>query len=348
MKRRIQPGQIGLLIALLSIIVLVCACTRTEKEARWIIDETGVKGGLVVHVGCGDGILTAALRAGDSYLVHGLDSGPGNIHKAREHMRKLGLSGKVSVELWTGKRLPYIDNLVNLLVLEDSKNVPMDEVMRVLCPDGVACIKSDGKWNVVVKPRPKEIDEWTHFLHDATGNAVARDTVVGPPRRMQWVAAPAWARNHHKIASISAVVSAQGRIFYIVDEGPAASMLIPGKWFLAARDAFSGVLLWKRSISSWAWHGHRFRSGPVQLPRTLVTSGDRVYAPLGIDQQAPFAAYEGRKGGLLWAISSADGSKLAEYQLDAPPVWDGMAVANHRIYIATQNGQVLCMGKEQR
>ncbi len=53
----------------------------------------------------------------------------------------------------------------------------MNEIMRVLCPDGVACIKSDDKWNVVVKPRPKEIDEWTHFLHDATGNAVARDTV---------------------------------------------------------------------------------------------------------------------------------------------------------------------------
>lgn len=64
----------------------------------------------------------------------------------------------------------------------------MNEIMRVLCPDGVACIKSDHKWNVVVKPHPKEIDEWTHFLHDATGNAVARDTVVGPPRRMQWVA----------------------------------------------------------------------------------------------------------------------------------------------------------------
>ena len=32
------------------------------EEARQILAATGVKGGLVVHIGCGDGRLTAALR----------------------------------------------------------------------------------------------------------------------------------------------------------------------------------------------------------------------------------------------------------------------------------------------
>ena len=32
-----------------------------EKQARKILDVTGVKGGLVVHLGCSDGKLTAAL-----------------------------------------------------------------------------------------------------------------------------------------------------------------------------------------------------------------------------------------------------------------------------------------------
>lgn len=41
--------------------------------ARDILDATGVKGGLIVHLGCGDGKLTAALRVNDRYLVHGLD-----------------------------------------------------------------------------------------------------------------------------------------------------------------------------------------------------------------------------------------------------------------------------------
>ena len=34
-----------------------------KREARKILSETGIKGGLVVHLGCGDGKLTAALRA---------------------------------------------------------------------------------------------------------------------------------------------------------------------------------------------------------------------------------------------------------------------------------------------
>ena len=50
-----------------------------------------------VHVGCGDGKLTAALRAGDGFLVHGLDTDVKNVAKAREHIRSRGLCGKVSV-----------------------------------------------------------------------------------------------------------------------------------------------------------------------------------------------------------------------------------------------------------
>jgi 2-polyprenyl-3-methyl-5-hydroxy-6-metoxy-1,4-benzoquinol methylase len=47
--------------------------SRYDQKAMWILGATGVKGGLVVHIGCGDGKLTAALHAGDNYLVHGLD-----------------------------------------------------------------------------------------------------------------------------------------------------------------------------------------------------------------------------------------------------------------------------------
>jgi hypothetical protein len=59
------------------------------------------------------------------------------------------------------------------------------------------------------------------------------------------------------------------------------------------------------------------------------------------------AALEGRKGAFLWAISPATGEKLAEYTLDAPPVWDGMAAANSRLFVSTVAGEVLCLGSEQ-
>jgi len=267
-----------MLYAAMAVVMAVSAAGRGDAaaKAKSIRNATGISGGLVVHVGCGNGELTAALRANDSFIVHGLDTDAANVAKAREHLAGLKLTGKVSIAQLAGKGLPYIDNLVNLVVAEDLGPIPPTEVMRVLAPNGVAYI--GGK--KTVKPRPKEIDEWTHFLHDASGNAVANDTVVAPPRHMQWLAAPNWSRNHHKLASISSVVSAGGRIFYIMDSGPAANMSIPGKWSLVARDAFNGVLLWRRAMASWAYQGHGFRSGPVQLPRTLVAGPGCVYAPL--------------------------------------------------------------------
>jgi len=85
--------------------------------------------------------------------------------------------------------LPYADNLINLVVSEDLGRVSMDEVMRVLCPNGVAYIKADNMWTKTVKPRANQIHEWTHYLHDTSGNAVAHDSFIGPPRRFQWAEA---------------------------------------------------------------------------------------------------------------------------------------------------------------
>ena len=57
------------------------------------------------------------------------------------------------------------------------------------------------------------------YLHDAAGNAVSRDTQVAPPQHLQWVGSPAWTRHHDHMSSFTAMVSAAGRLFYIIDEG---------------------------------------------------------------------------------------------------------------------------------
>ncbi|HEC04398.1 MAG TPA: class I SAM-dependent methyltransferase, partial [Phycisphaerales bacterium] len=229
--------------------LLVCPTAQAQKrQAERILDATGVRGGLIVHVGCGNGELTAALLANDSYLVHGLATDAANVARAREYVSSKNLYGRVTISRLTCNRLPYVDNLVNLVVAEDLGGISTGEVMRVLAPNGVAYIRNGGQWEKTVKGRPDNIAEWTHYLNDAGGNAVAGDSVVGPPRHMQWTAEPVWSRNHHTLASISGVVSANGRIFYIVDQGPPASMEVAPTWSLTARDAFNGVFLWKRSI----------------------------------------------------------------------------------------------------
>ena len=291
--------------------------------AREILEATGVKGGLIVHLGCGDGKLTAALCANDSYVVHGLDADAQNVETAREHIRSLKLYGNVSVEQRRGGRLPYTDNLVNLLVSEGRPKVAMHEVLRVLAPNGVAYIKQGGRWTKTVKPWPEEIDEWTHYLHGADNNAVAQDTVAGPPRRMQWVANPLWLRSHETPSGVSALVSARGRVFYILDEGVIGIIdeRLPDTWSLIARDAFNGALLWKRPIRGWGWRewsreryegkdwtvqGPTRTAFPNSLSRRLVADGDRVYVTLSY--AAPVTVLDAATGEAVRTLEGTEGT----------------------------------------
>jgi len=301
MRRRMVLGTlVGVVVASVG---YPADAADAPEQAKDILRATGVKGGLVVHLGCGDGRLTAALHANERYLVHGLDADAANVERARAHIRSLGACGKVSVEAWRGKRLPYADNLVNLVVCDALGGVPMAEVMRVLAPRGVAYI--GGK--KTVKPWPDEIDEWTHHLHDAGGNAVAADRVVGPPRHLQWTARPLWARSHGYTPSASAMVSAGGRLFCILDETlTCVDDTVPSQWRLVARDAFNGVLLWKRPVPHWGSEafsgtdntGRGVTTGRFTMPphvgKRLVAVGDTVYVTLGA--AAPVTALDAATG----------------------------------------------------
>jgi hypothetical protein len=169
------------------------------------------------------------------------------------------LYGPVSVDTFGGKRLPHIDSLVNLLVAGGLGDVPMTEVMRVLAPRGMAMI-GDVK---TVKSWPENIDEWTHFLHSPDGHVMSNDSVVGPPYHVQWIGSPAHARSHTHLTTVNAMVTGGGRLFCIADGSPTALPDdLPSRWALFARDAFNGMLLWKRPLSSWQPYYVKDRNRP--------------------------------------------------------------------------------------
>ncbi|NQT36277.1 MAG: PQQ-binding-like beta-propeller repeat protein, partial [Planctomycetes bacterium] len=290
-----------------------------EPAASDLLWESGVSGGVVVHTGCGDGRLTAALHTDDRLLVHGLDTDAADVAKAKVHIDSLGLYGKVSAERYDGKNLPHGDNIVNLIVLEDAAKLTANEVARVLVPNGVALVKGDtlnltaaglektggpDGWAKYTKPWPAEIDEWTHYLYDASGNAVSKDKKVGHPRHLQWYAGPRHTRHHDALASFSAMTSSDGRVFYIQDEGEISVVHRPPDWKLVARDAFNGKLLWKRDIPTWMTHLYNFRAGPQQLPRRLVSIGSDVYVTLGFT--APVMKLDGRTGKTLLTYKGSE------------------------------------------
>jgi len=259
-----------------------CIAEDAATSARAVRDESGVKGGFVVHVGATDADFTAALRPAEGSIVHGLVRDAGRLGAIREALAATGAYGPVSVDSWDGSHLPYVEGSVNLLVVAAGETVAAAEIERVLAPLGVVMTQTSAGWNRVQKPWPDSMDEWTHYYYDARGNAASRDSDVGPPERLQWLGSPRWSRHHDRMSSLSAKVSARGRLFYIMDEGSRISILLPSKFQLIARDAFNGTVLWKKPIEEWSTNLWPLKTGPTSLTRRLIADGERLFVTLGI------------------------------------------------------------------
>jgi len=85
---------------------------------------------------------------------------------------------------------------------------------------------------------------------------------------------------------------------------------------------------------------------PIRV-RGMVLAGPNLFVagpPDVVDPSDPMAAFDGRAGALLRVCSAAGGRTMAEYKLDAPPVFDGLIAANGKLYLSLRDGSLLCMG----
>jgi len=270
------------------------AAPAAEQLAGQILETSGVRGGLVVHLGCGSGKLTAALRAGDAYLVHGLDSDADNIQRARAHIRARGLCGGVSVERLTTGRLPYVDG-----------QLAEPTEPHIFAPAGFL----DGQW-------------W-HRMYWLVGTQMSTN-YGGWPRVGSRVPAG------RLLVTDGDDVYGFGRNRY-VHHG--AHIGIDGAMVFHVRPDRDENQRWTRTL-------------PL-LARAMVRAGDTLYLagpPEPLESDDPHAALAGKKGGYLIALTVDDGTPQFEVSLDSSPVFDGMAVAAGRLYLATMDGQVICLG----
>jgi len=234
-----------------------------ESPIGSICAKHGVTGGLCVQVGSDD--LTAALDLGRTgrVLVEVLDTDAAKVERARKQINSTGLYGLISANRWASdKRLPYAENLVNLLIVEKGRKVPLAEAVRVLRPAGVfltqgggaseselkkagledvQTVQAGGDWTLARKTWPAEMDDWSHPLHGPDGNTVSNDKLLDRLTHIRWLSGP-MLRN-------PAMITAGGRLF---------------AHGVNARDAFNGLLLWNREI------GEHWKS-------TAVASADRLY-----------------------------------------------------------------------
>ena len=82
---------------------------------------------------------------------------------------------------------------------------------------------------------------------------------------------------------------------------------------------------------------------------TLLSGGEVTFDAnfLPADATQSVLAFLGQRGVMLLAASATDGKTLAQYQLPALPVYDGLAAADGKLYLALEDDTLLCLGARE-
>ncbi len=93
---------------------------------------------------------------------------------------------------------------------------------------------------------------------------------------------------------------------------------------------------------------HKWNQKTLVQFRAMVLAGDVLFAAgwkdsVKIFEKDPFTPNEP----ILTVISTTDGKTLKQYPLEADPVFDGMAAAQGKLYLAQKNGAIICLGKKK-
>jgi arsenite methyltransferase len=122
----------------------------------------------VVDVGCGAGLdsLIAAKKVGPEGHVIGVDMTPSMLQKAREAAKEVGLE---NVEFREGyaEELPIVDGWADVVIsngvlnLMPDKSAALEEMSRVLKPDGRLQIGDILVQKAVPESAKRNIDLWT-------------------------------------------------------------------------------------------------------------------------------------------------------------------------------------------
>ena len=94
------------------------------EESNPVKDAALLNGGIIVTLDLNDAAQLKKLASKPSLQVQALLEREEAIEPIRKSIHEAGNYGQVSVNLHNGSDLPYIDNLVNLVICNESTKVP--------------------------------------------------------------------------------------------------------------------------------------------------------------------------------------------------------------------------------
>lgn len=242
-----------------------------QAAAQTILQQTGIRRGYCLVLGCEDGRLAIELARQSELTIYAVTSDAAKLAAARQRIDAAGLyGGRIAVEQWPADQVPYADYFANLIVCESGMAAGQlpdaGELLRMLKPaGGVAMIgqpqsggrltadqlrdwlragkfsqarlvTADGLWARVDRGLLAGAGAWTHQYGEPGNTACSDDQRVRAPLGVLWFGDPGPKQMVPRHQRAAAPVSADGRLF------------CQGEDCVMAYDAYNGLPLWERKI----------------------------------------------------------------------------------------------------
>jgi len=254
---------------------MLCLSTAAQQPATTaanagaaLVAHSGLTRGVAVVVGADDQLVLDLARASE-LLIYVRDPGAEAIQRLRTRVQEANLGiDRVVIERGSAGRLPFPDNMIDLVVVsppsEPSSAASIDEVARVLRPEGMAVFGDAGSlnnnedrtklnaaklppgapanWLAYTKPPLAGADDWTHWEHGPDNNPVSGDTVIRAPYMTQFMAHPLY------IGMPSITTAAGGRTFLAIGHISHHTREWDTLYKLIARNGYNGTVLWQRDL----------------------------------------------------------------------------------------------------
>lgn len=275
---------IAMVACLLGCSVSIGQSGEGPTKASFVIEQTGVTRGIAAILGA-DWKLATELVHGTELLIYVREPNSDAADAFRQRLRDAGLGiDRVVIEQGTVERLPFADNMLDVVITPNfAKGAvakhSLEEVMRVLRPEGTALLQSlaandsaksdfskltqqvraaggisikqvensDQHWLVAKKPPLAGADDWTHWEHGPDNNPVSGDSAIKAPYMTQFMAHPMY------IGMPSITTAAGGRTFLAIGHISHHPREWDSLYKLIARNGYNGTVLWERDLPEGYW-----------------------------------------------------------------------------------------------
>ncbi len=255
-----RKKKAGLLMTIAGI-VFCWPLVSMAKQGQPILDKIGVTRGICIVLGDNKCELALELARNSELLIYVQLRRAKDVEKARRIVDEAGFYGThIFVEKGPLSKLHIGDNLADAVVAVG--RAPKAEVLRVLRPKGKALLGRE----VLVKPVPEGVDDWSHPYHGPDNNPQSEDTVILAPYLTHFMSEPRYAPMPQvAVASAGRAFKAFGHVAFKTREEPFLNKLV-------AFNGYNGTMLWQRDLAEGVMI---HRNTMIATPTTLYVGDDK-------------------------------------------------------------------------